>query len=230
MKTNQNNSCNVEEISYIKPRVKGEKILLHSCCAPCTLEPYRILAANEWDITIFYSNNNIYPESEYIKRYNTLKNWANNNNITVICDDYTPENWENEVMKYGKPKLNTNNRIARCTACYMHRLVNAAQFARNQNINNISSTLAVSPYQLNDSLKICLNIVSDKFNLNPIFMDFRPFYKNAVITSKELNMYRQKYCGCKLSLYESIEQFKRTKNNKYLNELLMISNKENQTK
>lgn len=216
----QNKSLKTQDIKDAKPKFAGEKILLHCCCGPCALEPYRILQSLGWDITIYYSNNNIYPESEFYKRQETINNWAKNNNIKVINDDYNPKLWEIDVYKLGKHELKSPKRIERCSECYKHRLIKSAEFASSNNINSISSSLAVSPYQLNDQLNILLNEVANDYNLNPVFLDFRPFYKNAVTESKNQRMYRQKYCGCKLSLYESIAQFKKSKNKNYLNELL----------
>ena len=98
----------------------------------------------------------------------------------------------------------------------------AAKYANKNDYKYLGSTLAVSPYQYNDVLEEKLNIVCKKHNLNPIFMDFRPFYSNATKQSKDLNMYRQKYCGCEFSFRESMKQFKRTKNKKFLRELESI--------
>lgn len=104
----------------------------------------------------------------------------------------------------------------------MLRLEHAAKFASENNYKYLASSLAVSPYQYNDLLKNKLDDVCAKYNLNPVFMDFRPYYSAATKRSKELEMYRQKYCGCEFSLQESISQFKRSKNKKYLAELKSI--------
>lgn len=86
----------------------------------------------------------------------------------------------------------------------------------------LSSTLAVSPYQYYEELRKRLKIVCDEYDLKPVLMDFRPFYSEATRESKELNMYRQKYCGCAFSYNESMQQFKRTNKHKYIDELKSI--------
>ena len=214
-------SINLENLS-IKPDTVNEKLLLHACCGPCALEPYRILKEAGWDITIMYSNDNIYPENEYKKRFDVLKNYCEENDIKLVKDNYNPESWNDNMSKFGSPKLKTEQRKNRCGACYLHRLENAAKYAKENSIKYISSTLAVSPYQFNDLLKEKLEICAKKYKLNAVFMDFRPYYKNATKRSIEIKMYRQKYCGCQLSFNESKEQFKKTKNKKYLAQLEAI--------
>lgn len=213
---NLKNNCDV------CPPNKNEKILLHACCGPCSLEPFKILNDAGWSITIMYSNNNIYPEHEYTKRFKELEKWANKQNIKLIKDNYDADSWKDEVIKYGEYEPNSKERKLRCGACYKHRLKNAAKFAINNNIKYLASTLAVSPYQYLDVLNEKLIEVCNETNLKPVLFDFRPYYSDATKLSKELGMYRQKYCGCKFSLNESMEQFKRSKNKKYLKELESI--------
>lgn len=207
----------------IIPANKNEKIILHACCAPCCIEPYKILKDAGWDITIMYSNDNIFPKSEYEKRYTTLFDWAAINKAKLIKDTFKVDKWKERVLKFGEDKPRSEKRKLRCGECYQVRLENAAKYAVNNGIEYLASSLAVSPYQYNDLLEQRLNIVCSKFNLKPVFMDFRPYYSNATKKSIELKMYRQKYCGCELSYNESIEQFKRTKNKKYLKQLLSIT-------
>lgn len=207
----------------IKPARSGEKLLLHACCGPCSLQPYEILKNAGWDITIMYSNSNIYPHSEFERRFCTLNKWCNDNKIPVIKDKYDEKEWESRVLKYGEEKQFSDARKIRCGECYLVRLEHAAKYAKENRFEYIGSTLAVSPYQYNDVLEEKLNIVCEDYNLKPVFMDFRPFYSKATKQSRDLDMYRQKYCGCEFSYRESIEQFKRTKNKKFLRELEAIT-------
>lgn len=72
----------------IDPPVAGERLVLHACCGPCSLQPFKILRDAGWDITIMYSNSNIYPEAEFDRRFDTLETWADENNIMLIKDNY----------------------------------------------------------------------------------------------------------------------------------------------
>lgn len=91
----------------------------------------------------------------------------------------------------------------RCGECYKLRLEHAAAYALNNGYKNLSSTLAVSPYQLYDVLVEKLEEVCEANGLVPVIADFRSYYRRATARSKDLGMYRQKYCGCKLSFKES---------------------------
>lgn len=213
---------NLKNNSSINPPNKNEELLLHACCGPCSLEPYRILNDAGWKITIMYSNDNIYPKSEYKKRFDELEKWANSQNIKLVKDDYDSNSWKDEVVKFGEHEQNSTERKLRCGACYKHRLKSAAKYAIDNSIKYLASTLAVSPYQYLDVLNEKLKEVCGSTNLKPILFDFRPYYSDATKRSKELGMYRQKYCGCEFSLNESMEQFRRSKNKKYLKELESI--------
>lgn len=169
-----------------------------------------------------YSNSNIFPKQEFERRFATLEKWANENGVPLIKDDYDETEWSSRVVKFGEAEAKTPERLARCGECYQLRLEHAAKFASANKIQYLSSTLAVSPYQYYEELKKRLAVVCKEYNLTPVLMDFRPFYSEATRESKELNMYRQKYCGCAFSYNESMEQFKRSNKDKYIEELKSI--------
>ena len=207
----------------IDPPVAGERLVLHACCGPCSLQPFKILRDAGWDITIMYSNSNIYPEAEFDRRFDTLETWANENNITLIKDNYDEDEWAARVKPLGEAPQNTPERQARCGECYKLRLEHAAKFAKATDVKYLSSTLAVSPYQYYEELKAQLDAVCKEYFLNPVLMDFRPFYSQATQESRDAGMYRQKYCGCEFSYRESMDQFQKNGNEKYLRELLSIT-------
>lgn len=78
-----------------------KKVLLHACCGPCSLEPARILREQGCDLTIYYANSNIAPESEYARRLDTLKSWAQSEKIPVVEGEYSPSSWENSAGRIG---------------------------------------------------------------------------------------------------------------------------------
>ena len=169
-----------------------------------------------------YSNSNIYPKSEFEKRFSELKRWADSKNIPLIKDEYDPQEWVERVAPLGEAEPKTPEREARCATCYKLRLEHAAQYAIDNDFSHLSSTLAVSPYQYFEALKRTLQEVCSAYGLTPVSKDFRPFYREATKVSKELGMYRQKYCGCEFSLRESMAQFKKTGKQKYIDELKSI--------
>ena len=174
------------------------KLLLHACCGPCSLEPVRILAEAGHDITIAYLNSNIAPASEYEHRLKTLLKWAKSQNIPVIEGPYEPTTWQNAVKLTWDGTQ--ENRADRCRACYRIRLEELARYAHEHGFEGIGTTLTVSPYQYTDIINEELERAAAPYEgLSAVFQDFREFYPQATIRSRELGMYRQNYCGCAYS-------------------------------
>lgn len=172
-------------------------LLLHACCGPCSLEPVRLLEEEGYRITVAYVNPNIQPADEYARRLETLRLWAAGAGLPVVEGPCDRDAWEREVACWG------TNRPARCAACYRLRLRHAAEMACALGIPCVSTTLAVSPYQL---FEVCggeLSRAAHAAGLEAVWRDFRPRYPQATARSKELGMYRQNYCGCRFSAAEA---------------------------
>ena len=173
-------------------------LLLHACCGPCSLEPVRLLREEGFEPTICWTNPNIQPIDEHDLRLRTLQAWARDVahvNVIVAGDDR--DRWERGVAHHGF------DREARCRACYALRLAESCRVAREQGFAHISTTLAVSPYQLFDTCGEVLFALAKAHDLTPVWRDFRPHYPEATTRSRELGMYRQNYCGCRFSAAEA---------------------------
>ena len=177
--------------------MSGTPLLLHACCGPCSLEPLRVLREQGFLPTIVYVNPNIQPHDEYVRRLETLHAWAAGENVEVVEGPYEAERWEREVARYG------TNRLARCQACYRLRLEGAATLAAELGCTHMSTTLAVSPYQLFDACGAELGRICARAGLTAVWQDFRPLYPQATTRAKELGLYRQNYCGCRFSAAEA---------------------------
>ena len=177
--------------------MSGTPLLLHACCGPCSLEPLRVLREQGFLPTIVYVNPNIQPYDEYVRRLETLRAWAAGENVEVVEGPYEAERWEREVARYG------TNRLARCQACYRLRLEGAATLAAELGCAHMSTTLAVSPYQLFDACGTELGRICARAGLTAVWQDFRPLYPQATTRAKELGLYRQNYCGCRFSAAEA---------------------------
>ena len=177
--------------------MSGTPLLLHACCGPCSLEPLRVLREQGFLPTIVYVNPNIQPHDEYVRRLETLRAWAAGENVEVVEGPYEAERWEREVARYG------TNRLARCQACYRLRLEGAATLAADLGCAHMSTTLAVSPYQLFDACGGELGRICARTGLVAVWQDFRPLYPQATTRAKELGLYRQNYCGCRFSAAEA---------------------------
>lgn len=193
-------------------------LALHACCGPCSLEPVAHLREEGYEPVIFWSNANIQPEAEHDLRLTTLQTWAAASKIEVIlCEknegssitstlslEESRERWEKVVAPHEF------DREKRCRACYAIRLAQSCKAAKELGFTYISTTLAVSPYQLFDTCTEELNTLAKAQGLEPVVRDWREFYPQATRESRELGMYRQNYCGCRFSAAEAcIERHER---------------------
>ena len=198
-------------IKELKKINKKKKILLHSCCAPCSSHVITYLAPY-FDITILYYNPNIFPVEEYNKRKKEqikLINEINiNTNINYIDCDYDNELYENAIKGYEE----CPERGARCNICFKIRLEKTANIAKENNFDYFCSTLTVSPYKNTNLINTIGEELSKKYNIKWLYSDFKKEngYKNSIELSKKYNLYRQDYCGCIYSKRER-EKYKKAK-------------------
>lgn len=173
-------------------------LALHACCGPCSLEPLKLLREEGFEPTIFWTNPNIQPVAEHELRLATLEAWAADvaHVDVVVCGD-DRDAWERSVAPAGF------DRERRCAACYAIRLEEACRAAAERGFTHVSTTLAVSPYQLFDVCGELLAAAAARHGLTPVWQDFRPYYPEATRESRELGMYRQNYCGCRFSAAEA---------------------------
>ena len=177
------------------------KLLLHACCGPCALEPVRLLQEAGHDLTIAYMNPNIHPAQEYARRRDTLLAWAGAEGIPVVEGVYDAALWEEAVAPViADPAY---ERKERCRACYRLRFEEAACYGAEHGFEGIGTTLSVSPYQFTDVIAEELGRAGAEHGLTALFEDYRPYYPEATRRSRALGMYRQNYCGCRLSEAEA---------------------------
>ena len=187
------NLC-LKELANIKER---KKILLHSCCAPCSSHVITFLT-NFFDITILYYNPNIAPIEEYNKRkeeqIKLINKIETKGKIDIIDCDYDNDIYENKIKGYEE----CHERGARCTLCFNLRLEKTAEIAKKNNFDYFCSTLTVSPYKNATLINKIGNNLSNKYNIKWLYSDFKKAdgYKHSIELSKKYNLYRQDYCGC----------------------------------
>lgn len=177
------------------------KVLLHACCGPCSIEPARLLREEGHDITIAYLNSNIDEPAEYRKRLETLLAWAEREGIPVIEGTYDPDAWNETIASCWEEG---QARARRCQACYRFRFDELTALADERGFEAISTTLSVSPYQFTELISQMLEEAAKPYpELTVLFEDYRPYYSNATTKSRELEMYRQNFCGCHWSNQEA---------------------------
>ena len=175
------------------------KLLLHSCCGPCSTGVIGRLT-KMFDITVFYYNPNVYPNEEYIKRQNEQEKYLNklNANIKLIkCD------WDNTTYETAVKGLETCPEGGdRCKVCFYLRLQQTAKYAKENGFDLFATTLSVSPHKNAELInELGLQLQKD-FDINYLISDFKKQdgYLNSIRLSKEYDLYRQDYCGCRYSL------------------------------
>ena len=168
--------------------------------------PTRLLAEQGHSITVHYANSNIAPHAEYEHRLAELRKYASTQGFDVIEGAYDPAAWEKAVAPIGEAVERGDEGIVRedrCRACYRMRLEEAAAYAAAHGFEGLSTTLAVSPYQLRDVMHEELDRACADAGIASVFEDFTPYYDEATRISRELGMYRQNYCGCRFSVAEA---------------------------
>lgn len=199
---------------YIESMDKKSTLLLHSCCAPCSSHVL-LLLSKYFDITIYYSNDNIYPEEEYHKRLEEQKRFASNvsSDIQVISDGYDANCFYEKTK--GLEKL--GERSARCYACYELRLTKTAQLAQAAAYDFFTTTLSISPYKNSAWINEIGLKLEKEYKVMFLYSDFKKEqgYQHSITLSKEYALYRQSYCGCIYSYEERrLHQNEQEKNNK----------------
>ena len=181
-----------------------QKILLHSCCAPCSTAVIERLK-DEYDIVILYYNPNIYPEEEYLKRKNEeikyikhLNETDKDINISMLDCDYESEKFYSAV----KGLENEREGGARCAVCFKLRLEETAKKAKELGFDLFGTTLTVSPHKNSEIINKIGLAISEKYNIEYLESNFKKQngYKRSVELSKENGIYRQNYCGCEFAL------------------------------
>ena len=175
-----------------KSKESKTKILLHVCCAPCAVHPIEDLI-KEYEVTLFYSNSNIYPKEEYNKRLDYAKIIAEEYKVDLIIDSYNHQEWRDFIKGFE----NEPEKGKRCAKCFEFNLGKTAAFAKENRFDLFTTTLTVSPHK---SSKIIFEIgeVTNLF----LKKDFKKKngFKRSIELSKKFNLYRQNFCGCEFSI------------------------------
>ena len=188
-----------EFLDFINSLSNRPKLLLHACCAPCSSHTI-LLLKKYFDITIFYSNDNIYPYSEYETRLNEIITFCKNFDIDVLYDEYSEEDYNSKI----KGLENLGERSNRCYNCYELRLEKTAIKAKELGYDYFTTTLSISPYKVEKWINEIGYNLESKYGVKYLYSNFKKDdgYKHSIELSKEYNLYRQDYCGCKYSLEE----------------------------
>lgn len=185
-----------DKIEEIKKQNIKPTLLLHACCAPCSSAVLEYLYEN-FNITLFFYNPNISPESEFNYRLEELKRLIvemNFRDIEIVVPDY--DNNEFEELAKGLEDLPEGDK--RCKKCYRLRLMKTAEYAKEKGFDYFTTTLSVSPYKNAQLLNEIGGELEKEYETPYLYSDFKKKegYKRSCELSREYNLYRQNYCGC----------------------------------
>jgi hypothetical protein len=181
-------------------------LLLHTCCAPCAIYPVRILREEGIDVHGFFYRHNIHPYTECLKREETLKQYSEMIQLPVFYQT----GYDLEGFLRGA----VYRESTRCEVCYLSRLKATVHLARDNGYDAFSSTLLYSRFQKHDRIQAIGESLAEKYGIPFIYRDFRVGWKDGIVESKRLNLYRQQYCGCIYSEKDRYYQVARFKSRK----------------
>lgn len=179
----------------------GKKdLLLHICCGPCSIYSWSELEKKGFNLHGYFFNPNIHPYREFATRMESLSLLARQENKDITIDQrYLMEDYLRLVV---------NREEQRCQLCYRMRLEETARKAREKGIENISTTLLISPYQKHELLKELGEKIAQEHGLRFVYEDLRPGFRESMRLAREKGLYMQGYCGC---IYSEKERYYKNK-------------------
>lgn len=163
-------------------------ILLHICCAPCSVMSIEVLRSQGHQLTGYWYNPNIHPYTEYLARLNALRSYSEMVHLQLIeKDEYGLEKFVKNVV---------NDLANRCEYCYEERVRTTARYAKANGFDGFSTTLLISPYQKHEKLKAVCEKIAYEEGIHFVYTDLRGYFREGQKRARELPLYMQKYCGC----------------------------------
>ena len=179
------------------------KILLHACCGPCAIYPANLLRQQGFEVSLYFYNPNIHPFMEFRKRIESLRLFAEKNDLESFIDDrYRLTDFLRTVVF---------NETKRCSLCQSMRIEETVTFAKKHHFEYFTSSLLYSRYQNHDEIKGQCEDISKGSGVQFVYYDFREGWKSGIESAISQGLYRQAYCGCIYSEQERYDKTMRTK-------------------
>lgn len=168
-----------------------EKVLLHCCCAPCSVSCIEPLRNEGLEPIAFWYNPNIHPFKEYEARRDCLIDYSKEIAMKLIVS-------ENYGLREFVKKV-ADDIDHRCVYCYEHRLEETAKYAAEHGFTHFTTTLLASIYQDHDAITKAGEHFAEKYGVEFLYRDFRSNFREGNQKARDLGLYMQKYCGCVFS-------------------------------
>ena len=188
MKIDYNKLMQKEMSSFgVKP-----KLLLHCCCAPCSSAVIERIK-DFFEITFYYYNPNIYPKEEYVLRFNEFKKLG----VKVVMAEYNHD----DFLKLVQGKECEKEGGLRCQVCIAERMNKSFQYAKENKFDLVTTTLSISPHKDCEFINKLGESLQEQYGVKYLHADFKKEngYLRSIQICKELQIYRQDYCGCEFS-------------------------------
>ena len=169
-----------------------KRILLHVCCAPCASASVRRLQDDGFEVVLFYSNSNIAPAEEYLKRLEAVRRLSRLYDLELHVDAYRHADWLDTVRGLeAEPEKGL-----RCSKCFRFSLARTCDKAAELGLEAFATSLTISPHK---SSRVIFDLARDLPGFVPYDFKKADGFRQSLILSRELGLYRQNYCGCEFS-------------------------------
>jgi predicted adenine nucleotide alpha hydrolase (AANH) superfamily ATPase len=188
--------------NIIQPPSGQTKVLLHTCCAPCSSAIIEALMQNGITPVIYYCNPNIYPQQEYEIRKEECTRYAKALGLEIVDADYDHDNWLEQIKGLEQEP----ERRGRCLKCFKIRLLRTAEYARERGIKVITTTLASSRWKSLDQINEAGMWACQQINPQDQVIWWDQNWRKGGLQErrlqilKEFDFYNQLYCGCEFSM------------------------------
>ena len=173
-----------------------QRLLLHACCAPCSVAIIDEMRSGH-DLTVLFYNPNFYPEAEYVRRKAEVVRVCGQWGVSIVDMDYDNRAWEREIGVIPQAE----ERGPRCSACYRERLAVAARYAKDHGFDRFASSLSSGRTKKTAVINAIGRAVSETVGLPFLDRDWKKGgrWEKGLALVKEFDIYRQDYCGCRWS-------------------------------
>ncbi|MBE5890527.1 MAG: epoxyqueuosine reductase QueH [Lachnospiraceae bacterium] len=196
-----------QEIAMLQEQNRVPRLLLHSCCGPCSSFCIKSLS-DYFYVTVYYYNPNIYPPEEYALRAKEqerfIKEFPTKYPVSFVEGRFDPQ----EFYQCVKGLENLPEGGERCFRCYQLRLEDTVKYAKENKFDYFTTTLSISPLKNAQKLNEIGGELANAYGVPYLFSDFKKKdgYKQSTLIAKEYDMYRQYYCGCIFSKKQRDEE------------------------